>query len=661
MTRVLRRRLRSWLFVLASGAVLVSMAVLRFALPPHRNPIVILLEWLGNSAGELRVFLAVSWREPLAVAAIVLVCGALLRLCPSRWRAMLIGILAGVIVALCGMIAIDLCYLLATGQPFSAPVLLFSAGNLSDLLPLIRSEATPLRVALLAGFVVSAAAWLLLRRNRVLAASPNSVQPRLGLIAAVGGAVALVLPLLPADRMPLERFTEATFLSFARTGFGSPMLQAERNVDRAFEKEGRPPWYSAGMRFVPTPATQRKNVVIVMMESVRASSTPMHVAGLASMPFLARLSAEGMSVRDMSAVVPRTAGAWMAVVGGQYPLTNEGTAEWSRENAKKPRIRGLAHALREQGYATGFFTPTHLGLLNEIEVVKALGFETIRSERDFRRGEESRVGYMGAPDEVMVEPIVQWAASARQHGQPFFAAIMTNIGHHPYTLPEGWVRRSYAVESSGVESSDQRHQSYLNCLSYIDGVLEHLLAELKRADVLQDTIFVFVGDHGQFFGEHAMNQVFNALYDEGVHVPATVYAPGDARVKGVVEGARQQVDIVPTIADLLGFAIEGARLPGKSMFSAPDPKRKLFYSGSIESSYLGMRRGSRKYIYDFDRGPLQAFDLATDPKESNPLPVDDEEGLTVKEELMQWQAAARLSMFARPGTKGALEGGWNRR
>ncbi len=97
------------------------------------------------------------------------------------------------------------------------------------------------------------------------------------------------------------------------------------------------------------------------------------------------------------------------------------------------------------------------------------------------------------------------------------------------------------------------------------------------------------------------------------------------------------------------------------MFSAPDPKRKLFYSGSIESSYLGMRRGSRKYIYDFDRGPLQAFDLATDPKESNPLPVDDEEGLTVKEELMQWQAAARLSMFARPGTKGALEGGWNRR
>ncbi len=142
-----------------------------------------------------------------------------------------------------------------------------------------------------------------------------------------------------------------------------------------------------------------------------------------------------------------------------------------------------------------------------------LGFETFLSEPDFGRGAESRVGYMGAPDEVMIAPIAQWAVSARKDDKPFFAAIMTNIGHHPYTLPDGWVRCSYEVESIGAESLDQRYQAYRNCLSYIDGVLERLLAEPKRANALRDTIFVFVGDHGQFFGEHAMNHVLSALYE----------------------------------------------------------------------------------------------------------------------------------------------------
>ena len=126
------------------------------------------------------------------------------------------------------------------------------------------------------------------------------------------------------------------------------------------------------------------------------------------------------------------------------------------------------------------------------------------------------------------------------------------------------------------------------------------------------TIFVFIGDHGQMFDEHGAKQIHNAIYQEGLHVPALIFAPGMALQAGTVRGPRQQIDILPTIVELLGYRIEGAELPGQSLLRAVDADRKLYYTSSIDWSFLAARHGQRKYIYSFERQPTEVFDLDKD-------------------------------------------------
>ncbi|HEY2407951.1 MAG TPA: LTA synthase family protein [Polyangiaceae bacterium] len=599
----------------------------------------VLVGWCAKSAGELLVFVAGTWREPVTVAIFVVVIGTLLRFVSARARPLVVTGVQLVVVVLCFAVSLDLSYLLSTGQPSNAAVLLFSSSNLRDLLPFLKAELTPFRALLLIVGPLGAAWWA--RRLRWL--SQSIVQrerlPRELIVAGVG-ALAFFLPLLPADSLPYERFDEGSIIAFAKTLVSSASLEASKKVRRDFEASGRPPWYSAGLKLTPTDKTVRKNVVIVMMESMRAVSTTMYSPKLDTTPFLQSLAQKGILVEDMNAIVPRTAGAWLAVLGGQYPLTNEGTKTWSDADVKRPRIRGLPSALREDGYGTAFFTPTHLGLLNEIQVVRSMGFETIVAEPELAAPGLEYANYMGFADEVMLPRILGWASEQARANRPFLAAVMTNVGHHSYETPRSWKPMKFNAPADPVL------QAYLNCLRYVDGVLASLMKGFEHAGLLNNTIFVFVGDHGAYFGEHGITQVFNALYAEGVHVPAVLYAPSLLDKPGTIAGPRQQIDFLPTIAELLQYRVEGARLPGISLFAPVDPRRALFFSGSIESSYLAIRYGQTKFIYDFDRSPTVMFDLDADPGELLPQRSDQSE--SAKRDMLGWQAAARLSMFAHP-------------
>ena len=641
LCRLMRRSLL-WMPMLFV-AVLVSMAL--FVWPdPGRSLFRTLGSWVINAALELNIFATVAWRELLTTGALALVLGTCLKFSSAHWRPRIRAAAQVLVVFLCVCASVDLGYLMGTGQPFTYSVLAFSSQNFHDLIPLIAAEMTPTRTALLLLGAVFAIGFFLWHRHLIEWLMARRRIDRGSLVAAAIAAVALLLPVWPAYSIPFERFSEGSLLAFGKSAMSSLPLEAKRRVDAAFDKSGVPPWYSAGLRFVTTTETRPRNVVIVMMESMRAKSTTMYDARFTTMPFLNDLSRQGMRVEDMSAVVPRTAGAWLAILGGQYPLTNEGTSAWKRVAGEDAHVRGLPSALHEQGYVTAFFTPTGLGLLNELALVKALGFDQIVSETELHkaRPDVERVNYIGLADDVMVPAVVQWARAQKQQGRPFMAALMTNVGHHPYTTPASWPQQQFAG------STDKSHQAYLNCLRYIDGVLASLMSGFEAAGLTKDTIFVFVGDHGTFFGEHGIRQAFNGLYQEGVHIPTVIYAPGLIAPGTVITGPRQQPDFLPTLAQLLGYRVEGARLPGVSLLSPPVAGRTMYFSGTLEASFLALRLGQRKYIYDFGRTPVVAFDLQTDPEELKPLDIGTAERDTAVREMLEWQASAMLSMFVRP-------------
>ncbi|RYF34212.1 MAG: LTA synthase family protein [Comamonadaceae bacterium] len=655
--RMVFRRWRYATAVLFVAAFVASLFVLSVT-KPDRTPITVLQDWTHYLLLEPVLFFKLVWRELVTLSLVALAMGAALRWLPLAARSAAFVLFKILVVALCVVVGVDLVFDITVGQPANIAVLKFSLANSRDLAPIVASEASPFKIGLLVISLLLPALWVWLLRQPRSWDAPGMRRPGAGLAVALLGSLAVFVPTLAIGSLPLERHAEGALLALSRTTASGPFDAAVAAAERSFDEEGGPAWHSAGMKLVAKqPGTKPKNVVVVMMESIRSNATTMYNPSLPTSPFLDKLSRESLLIDDMSVVVPRTAGAWMAILGGQYPLTNEGTARWSRENKKAPRVRGLPAGLRDNGYATSFFTPTGLGLLNEVEVVKALGFEEVFGEDEFGELIVARANYLGGADEIMVKPIAQWTQKQKEAGKPFFTAIMTNVGHHPYIPPAAWKM----VQFPGV--TDPALNAYYNCMLYIDGVLAQLMEEYKKLGVLDDTVFVIVGDHGQFFGEHGVRLSFNALYAEGIQVPALIYTPGMPSNRGRVSGARQQVDILPTIADLLGLEVQGAKLPGRSLLQPVDADRKLFYSTSMESSHLAMRIGPKKYIYSYGQDAVEAFNVADDPKEARPLPpLQPDAFKEVRRELLEWKAKTEMAMFARPeNAPGQATTAWSRR
>lgn len=628
-----------------AAAIMVALASLVVVVRQQQTLMQVLGHWSSTAAQQAWMLIACIWSDAMTVAILVLAIGLALWLLPARARPWVVRPVQVMVVLLCGLVGIDYAYELATGQPTNTRVLIFGALNAKDVAALVEAETTFFRVAAIAGGILFAAWWAWCKRSLAYASLGPTPGGYAGLGAALVVASAAFFPAPSVGFQELERNTEGTLIGLVRTMAPAPSELVRTKVFEDYETNRQARWYSAGMKLVETEQTQRKNVVVVMMESMRAVSTTMHSPRLPTTPFLAQLASKGLVVQDMNAVIPRTAAAWTAILGGQYPLTNEGTAIWSAEKAKDkaPVLRGLPGALREAGYATSFFTPTHTRLLNDAEVLRALGFESVFAEKEVTPPGTRPANYFGSADEVMVQPILEWTAAQKQAGRPFMTAIMTNVGHHGYETPASWKKIRFAgVRRPALED-------YYNCLRYIDSVLASLMQGYERLGVLDDTIFIFVGDHGQMFGEHGLKQTFNAIYQEGVHVPAFIYAPGLLPRHATVQGPRQHVDFVPTIVELLGYRMEGARLPGVSLLQPVDRNRKLYFSSSIEWSFLALRQGQRKYVYSFDRSPIDVFDLAKDPKESWPLKnVSAAELAAARQEMLEWKAHTELAMYGRP-------------
>ncbi|RTL60441.1 MAG: hypothetical protein EKK37_06300 [Sphingobacteriales bacterium] len=141
----------------------------------------------------------------------------------------------------------------------------------------------------------------------------------------------------------------------------------------------------------------------------------------------------------------------------------------------------------------------------------------------------------------------------KQNNKPFFAIIQTADNHRPFEIPQEDkdFEKQYADEetlkANGFESLDE-----YNAFRYADYCIRHFMNDAGKEAYFNNTLFVFVGDHGVKGDAHAVYPnawTEQRLSDE--HVPLLFYAPGKLqpqRRKEVVS----QIDVLPTIAGIAG-------------------------------------------------------------------------------------------------------------
>src|SRR5215210_5417927 len=86
-----------------------------------------------------------------------------------------------------------------------------------------------------------------------------------------------------------------------------------------------------------------------------------------------------------------------------------------------------------------------------------------------------------------------------------------------------------------------------------------------------------------------------------------------------VRGLSSQIDILPTVLEMLGYEIKEGKYPGYSLLHPLPEERTLMFSCISDRKCLARITGNEKYIYHYDNQPEEVFDLSKDPFEQHNL------------------------------------------
>lgn len=198
----------------------------------------------------------------------------------------------------------------------------------------------------------------------------------------------------------------------------------------------------------------------------------------------------------------------------------------------KQKIESLVSTLKGEGYNTSFFHGAANGSMGFLGFSKILGIDDYYGRTEFNDDSQFD-GFWGIWD----EPFLQFMKKTLDTKKtPFFASVFTVSSHEPYVIPEKYKKR---FQEGGVPI----HKA----VEYTDYAVKRFFEEAKKEPWFENTIFVMVADH--------CNQIYYDEYQKPINrfaVPILIYKPNSSYV-GVDEDLAQQIDIYPTILDMIGY------------------------------------------------------------------------------------------------------------
>jgi arylsulfatase A-like enzyme len=432
----------------------------------------------------------------------------------------------------------------------------------------------------------------------------------LGCTALAAVLLLASLPGAPVSRFPRYLTADAlVYLVHSRIG-----LDGQWDQLRA-----RP--VPSGMRLGPE-LPNGTNVVVVFLESVGANAVTAYNPAMKTTPFLDGLAHKSLFAERAYVVASSTYKAHVASLCGVEPYFN-GDRELAEAAFDFPC---LPAELAGHGYQTVYFSSSGRDMLWWTRLVDHLGFEDFLGFEDMETEGFEAANDWAYEDDIMLGPSEAWL---RKNGdRPFVAAYMTATPHFEYRAPTRYGRHDYVP--------DPVQNRYLNAVHYVDQFVANLVGQYERLGLAENTVFVVVGDHGEAFYEHTPKQHNASAYEPVVRVPLLLYAPGlteGRRVGGLVS----QLDITPTLVDMLGMSAEEGTMQGVSVFHE-DPLRSRLHTACLYAfTCAATITQTEKFIHHFDDGADELFSLETDPAERTNLAAErPQQSRALRAETRRW-------------------------
>lgn len=356
--------------------------------------------------------------------------------------------------------------------------------------------------------------------------------------------------------------------SFFRT-LGTNNFKLVHFVDDGFIEREIKPYKLYERQVEPKP-----NVVIFIMESFAkeysgAFNQQNNIKDFVSYtPFLDSLAGQSLIFDNAFANGRQSIHGMSSVLAGIPSLTDAFTSSpYSNQ-----KIQSIVSVCNDLGYDTSFYHGAPNGSMGFQGFGNILGFKHYFGKTEYNNDKDFD-GIWAIWD----EPFFQYFAKNIGKKQPFMATMFSASSHDPFKIPQKY-------KGKFKKGTLQIHEP----VQYTDYALKRFFEKASRQPWYQNTIFVITADH--------TNQVYYPEYQKAVNrsaIPILFFSPNTKyNLKGVDHRLAQQIDIYPTLADLIGYN-KKIRSWGRSLLSNDD--YMIVNSDSInEQMIIG------NYIYIFD-------------------------------------------------------------
>ena len=347
------------------------------------------------------------------------------------------------------------------------------------------------------------------------------------------------------------------------------------------------------------------NVVVYVSDALRTDHLGCYGARWVNTKTIDELAAGGVRYAQAISSAPWTAPSTTSIVTGMY-AHHHGYLHW--DAALDPSVETMFRAFSAHGYDVASFVFDTNYLFKDLPEANVLGTS------------ETLDGPFG------------WLRANRE--RPFLLYVHNWATHMPYDIVhadrKNWLAAKQEViagiQSDSAAALEAMKEGYRSAVERQSEVLvASFLEELDSLGLREGTVFAFLSDHGESWGERfgskdEVKGVYHmhgaTLFDEIVQVPLILSAPGRLE-PGVVESQVRTVDLLPTLLDVAG--LPARETDGESLLEV-DGDRPAVITGTDMGALtkLAVRQPPWKLTLGVESGEEEAYRLDVDPRELAP-------------------------------------------
>jgi arylsulfatase A-like enzyme len=432
----------------------------------------------------------------------------------------------------------------------------------------------------------------------------------------------------------------------------------------------------------PPPGADAPNVLLIVLDAVKADALEIYGADRKVAPNLAALAQQGVVFENAWSTAPWTLPSQAGMFTGRLP--RDLSADWFSPLSDK--VPTLAEELSSRGWATGGFVGNTRYCSRETGIARGFSHYEDHELSIENFVLSTALGRKFLLSTLAVEcGLVDWPARKRADAvtrglhdwlprrgeRPYFAFVNYFEAHDPYLALPGFATQAPRTHDDVLlmrhwwwlpkdkltpEQVEHLKVCYEDCIRGLDDHVGQMLDQLRERGELDNTIIVITADHGEHFGDHGLFLHGNSLFEPLLHVPLIVVSPGKVPAGHRVSTPVSLAGLPNTLQELTGST---PSFPGESWVRHWSDASSTSDSPSVVVAEIAtqcghppchgrspisrgpmqcVREGNFKYIHYGD-GIEELFDLSRDPGERRNLASEAAHSADLERLREHWQTS----------------------